>query len=115
MAERIGALHHVTAFAGDPARNLDFYARVLGLRLVKRTVNFDDPGTWHLYYGDQEGTPGSILTFFPIPGMPTGGAAPARRPRRRSACPLPRFPSGVTTLRARASPSRKPAPASARR
>ena len=72
MSENFGALHHVTAFAANPARNLDFYARVLGLRLVKRTVNFDDPGTWHLYYGDQEGTPGSILTFFPIPGMPRG-------------------------------------------
>jgi glyoxalase family protein len=72
MAEHIGALHHVTAFAGDPARNLDFYAKVLGLRLVKRTVNFDDPGTWHLYYGDGAGTPGSILTFFPVPGLPRG-------------------------------------------
>jgi glyoxalase family protein len=72
MAEQIGALHHVTAFAGDPARNLAFYGKVLGLRLVKRTVNFDDPGTWHLYYGDGSGTPGSILTFFPVPGLPRG-------------------------------------------
>ena len=72
MSENFGALHHVTAFAANPARNLDFYARVLGLRLVKRTVNFDDPGTWHLYYADQDGAPGSILTFFPIPGMPSG-------------------------------------------
>ncbi len=60
-------LHHVTAIAGDPQRNVDFYAGLLGLRLVKRTVNFDDPGTWHLYYGDETGRPGSLLTFFPWP------------------------------------------------
>ncbi|MBH0237892.1 ring-cleaving dioxygenase [Methylobrevis albus] len=58
-------IHHVTAIAGPARRNLDFYTRVLGLRLVKRTVNFDDPGTWHLYFGDEAGSPGSILTFFP--------------------------------------------------
>ena len=58
-------IHHVTAISGNASRNLDFYTRVLGLRLVKRTVNFDDPGTWHLYYGDRPGTPGTILTFFP--------------------------------------------------
>ena len=59
-------LHHVTAFSGPAARNLDFYSRVLGLRLVKKTVNFDDPGTYHLYYGDETGQPGTIVTFFPI-------------------------------------------------
>lgn len=58
-------IHHVTAIAGNAARNLDFYTRVLGLRLVKKTVNFDDPGTYHLYFGDQGGHPGTILTFFP--------------------------------------------------
>lgn len=58
-------LHHVTAIAGSPARNLDFYTRVLGLRLVKRTVNFDDPGTYHFYYGDEVGRPGTLLTIFP--------------------------------------------------
>lgn len=58
-------LHHVTAIGGDPQRNVEFYARVLGLRLVKTTVNFDDPGVYHLYYGDQAGRPGSLLTFFP--------------------------------------------------
>ena len=58
-------IHHVTAIAGPARRNLDFYTRVLGLRLVKKTVNFDDPGTYHLYYGDGAGTPGTILTFFP--------------------------------------------------
>jgi glyoxalase family protein len=61
-------IHHVTAIAGDPQRNLDFYAGVLGLRLVKLTVNFDDPASYHLYYGDEIGRPGSLLTFFPWPG-----------------------------------------------
>ena len=61
-------IHHVTAIAGDPQRNFDFYARVLGLRLVKKTVNFDDPQTYHFYFGDGEGRPGSLLTFFPWPG-----------------------------------------------
>src|SRR5215212_7418472 len=59
-------IHHVTAIAGPAHRNLDFYTRVLGLRLVKMTVNFDHPGTYHLYYGDETGQPGTILTFFPI-------------------------------------------------
>ncbi|MEV8272301.1 ring-cleaving dioxygenase [Microbacterium sp. NPDC077184] len=58
-------LHHVTALAGDPQKNIDFYVRGLGLRLVKKTVNFDDPGTYHLYYGDESGRPGSLMTFFP--------------------------------------------------
>jgi glyoxalase family protein len=61
----MAGLHHVTAIAGNPLRNLDFYTRTLGLRLVKRTVNFDDPGTYHFYYGDETGRPGTILTFFP--------------------------------------------------
>ncbi|PYP41912.1 MAG: hypothetical protein DMD43_04730, partial [Gemmatimonadetes bacterium] len=65
-------IHHVTAIASDPQRTLDFYAGVLGLRLVKRTVNFDDPETYHLYFGDETGTPGSILTFFPWPGAGSG-------------------------------------------
>ena len=58
-------IHHVTAIAGPASRNVRFYTRTLGLRLVKQTVNFDDPGTWHLYYGDEAGAPGTILTFFP--------------------------------------------------
>jgi predicted esterase/catechol 2,3-dioxygenase-like lactoylglutathione lyase family enzyme len=68
----IRGIHHVTAIASDPQRNLDFYAGVLGLRLVKRTVNFDDPQTYHFYYGDDVGHPGSILTFFPWPGARRG-------------------------------------------
>jgi glyoxalase family protein len=61
----IQGLHHITAVAGDPQTNVDFYEQVLGQRLVKTTVNFDDPGTYHLYYGDEVGAPGTILTFFP--------------------------------------------------
>jgi len=63
----IEGLHHVTAIAGEPQPNIDFYTGVLGLRLVKVTVNFDDPTTYHLYYGDGQGHPGTILTFFPWP------------------------------------------------
>ena len=65
-------LHHVTAIAGAPQRNIDFYVSGLGLRLVKRTVNFDDPGTYHLYYGDEGGSPGSLITFFPWRGIQQG-------------------------------------------
>jgi glyoxalase family protein len=61
----MSGIHHVTAISGKAARNLDFYTRALGLRFVKKTVNFDDPGTYHLYYGDEVGHPGTILTFFP--------------------------------------------------
>ncbi len=63
-------LHHITGFAGDAQRTLDFYARFMGMRLVKRTVNFDDPATYHFYFGDARGTPGSLLTFFPWPTAP---------------------------------------------
>ncbi len=61
----MSGLHHVTAIASKAQRNFDFYTRTLGLRFVKRTVNFDDPGTYHFYYGDETGAPGTILTFFP--------------------------------------------------
>ena len=66
-------IHHVTAIASDPQRNLDFYVGLLGLRLVKRTINFDDPQTYHFYFGNEVGTPGSIMTFFPWPGARRGG------------------------------------------
>jgi glyoxalase family protein len=72
MTIATSGLHHVTAIAGDPQRNADFYLRTLGLRLVKTTVNFDDPGTYHLYYGDESGRPGSLLTFFPWKNAPSG-------------------------------------------
>ncbi len=77
----IPGLHHVTAISGPPQGNLDFWVRILGQRLVKRTVNFDDPGTYHLYYGDQNAAPGSIMTFFPFvdagPGRAGAGMASA--------------------------------------
>jgi len=69
-------IHHVSTIASDPQRNLDFFAGLLGLRLVKRTVNFDDPETYHLYYGDAIGTPGCIMTFFPWPGAKPGRQGP---------------------------------------
>jgi glyoxalase family protein len=65
MENRILGIHHITAIAGDAKRNFNFYTKVLGLRFVKRTVNFDDPQTYHFYFGDEQGSAGSILTFFP--------------------------------------------------
>jgi glyoxalase family protein len=73
-AHPIVGLHHVTAIASDPQANLDFYTEGLGLRFVKRTVNFDDPGTYHFYFGDDAGSPGTILTFFPWPHAARGSA-----------------------------------------
>jgi len=72
MENRILGLHHITAIADNAKRNLDFYTQVLGVRLVKKTVNFDDPGTYHFYFGNEEGTPGTILTFFPWEGIGKG-------------------------------------------
>jgi glyoxalase family protein len=71
---RLDGIHHVTCITGDAPRNLDFYTRVLGLRLVKKTVNQDDPTVYHLFYADDEGTPGSDITFFEYPGVPRGRA-----------------------------------------
>jgi glyoxalase family protein len=71
---RLEGIHHITAITGDARANLDFYARVLGLRFVKKTVNFDSPEAYHLYYGDELGHPGSIMTFFEFPGVPPGRA-----------------------------------------
>lgn len=72
MAKTIAGIHHITAIAADPQTNIDFYTGVLGLRLVKVTVNFDDPGSYHFYYGDSAGHPGTILTFFAWPGAQRG-------------------------------------------
>lgn len=72
MEDRILGLHHITAIAGNAKRTLEFYTKILGLRLVKKTVNFDDPGTYHFYFGDEKGTPGSVLTFFPWEGIRQG-------------------------------------------
>jgi glyoxalase family protein len=65
-------IHHVTAIASNPQKNFEFYSGILGLRLVKLTVNYDDPTTYHLYYGDEIGRPGTILTFFPWENIPKG-------------------------------------------
>lgn len=70
--KKILGIHHITAIAGNAKRNHDFYTQVLGLRLVKKTVNFDDPNTYHFYFADEVGTPGTILTFFPWEGVSPG-------------------------------------------
>ncbi|HEY0864801.1 MAG TPA: ring-cleaving dioxygenase [Lacunisphaera sp.] len=72
MNAQVSGLHHITAIASDPRQNLDFYTRALGLRFVKKSVNQDDPGTYHLYYGDYAASPGTILTFFPWAGLRRG-------------------------------------------
>ncbi len=72
MTDRLHGIHHITAISSDAQGGIDFYTRVLGLRLVKITVNYDDPATYHLYFGDALGTPGSILTFFPFAGTGAG-------------------------------------------
>ncbi|WP_226898353.1 ring-cleaving dioxygenase [Mangrovicoccus algicola] len=76
MKDQIKGLHHVTAISGDPQENVDFFTRVMDQRLVKRTVNFDAPDTYHLYYGTQAADPGSILTFFPFADAGPGRAGP---------------------------------------
>ena len=65
---KLRGIHHITAIASDPQTNVDFYKQTLGLRFAKRTVNFDDPSTYHLYYGDRTGRPGTAMTFFAWPG-----------------------------------------------
>jgi glyoxalase family protein len=84
---QLDGIHHITCITADAHGNVDFYARVLGLRLVKKTVNFDAPDVYHLYYGDERGTPGSILTFFEFPDAARGrvGAGMIHRLRGRVA------------------------------
>ncbi|OLE70727.1 ring-cleaving dioxygenase [archaeon 13_1_20CM_2_51_12] len=72
MVKGVLGLHHVTAISSDPQKTLDFYTKILGLRLIKLTVNYDDPSTYHIYFGDEVGHPGTVLTFFPWPGQPKG-------------------------------------------
>ena len=76
MSRAIPGLHHVTAISGPPQANVDFYVGTMRQRLVKRTVNFDAPDTYHLYYGDRTGSPGTILTFFPFANAGPGRAGP---------------------------------------
>src|SRR5437667_12892383 len=71
---QLEGIHHVTAITGNAPQNVDFYARVLGLRLVKKTVNQDDPTVYHLFYADEQGSPGSDITFFEYPGAAPGRA-----------------------------------------
>src|SRR5260370_35132467 len=72
MVKGVLGLHHVTAISSDPQKTIDFYTKILGLRLIKLTVNYDDPSTYHVYFGDEIGHPGTVLTFFPWPGQPRG-------------------------------------------
>lgn len=84
----LSGIHHVTAIASAPQRNLDFYTRTLGMRLVKLTVNYDDPGTYHFYFGDELGQPGTILTFFPWPGARQGRQGTGQTTRTSLAVPV---------------------------
>jgi glyoxalase family protein len=99
MPTPIVGLHHVTAIASDAQRTLDFYTQVLGLRFVKRTVNFDDPGTYHLYFGDDAGSPGTILTFFPWPRATRGHSGAGEVAQTAFSVPLASIPYWETRLR----------------
>ena len=97
-------IHHITGIAGDPQQNLDFYAGVLGMRLIKKTVNFDDPFTYHFYFGDEAGMPGTILTFFPW----TADGQPGRRGAGQTQSYAFSIPRGVyRLLAAKASGARR--------
>src|SRR5438876_943516 len=114
MGKEILGIHHVTAIAGDPQANIDFYTGLLGLRLVKLTVNFDDPTTYHLYYGDGVGHPGTILTFFPWPAAQRGRRGTGQvtetaftiRAGRNCRCPLRSRGAGGQSRRRHGSPYR---------
>src|SRR6516162_375328 len=104
----IRGLHHVTAIASGAQANIDFYTRVLGLRLVKRTINFDAPDTYHFYYGDSGGSPGSLLTFSHSRTRQPAASVPAWPRRRPSPFPRPRWRHGCPVLPKRGSTSRVP-------
>jgi glyoxalase family protein len=97
----IPGIHHVTAICGDPQRNVDFYTGVLGLRLVKKTVNFDDPTAYHLYYGDEVGTPGTLMTFFAWPGARPGRVGVGQVSTTSFSVPGPSIDRWVDHLRRR--------------
>src|SRR6059036_3832507 len=105
----VRGLHHVTAIAGPAQENLDFYAGVLGMRLVKKSVNQDDPGTYHLFYADAEGHPGTDLTFFPWSHVAPPRLATASRWRWASKC---RTRASSTGARASRSTGSSPVPRS---
>lgn len=94
----IPGIHHVTAISGAPQANFDFFAGVLGQKLIKKTVNFDDPGTYHLYYGDATGSPGTILTFFPYLHAAPGRAGPGMASAYAYAVPSDRFQAVAAEL-----------------
>ena len=98
MSRFVNGLHHVTAIAGDPQRNLDFYAGAMGLRFVKKTVNFDDPGAYHLYYGDRLGAPGTAMTFFPWTRAPRGRVGAGQVTLTQFAVPPGALPFWVARL-----------------
>ena len=95
MTRTIPGLHHVTAICGPPQANVDFYAGLLRQRLVKKTVNFDAPDTYHLYYGDRAGSPGTILTFFPFADAGPGRCRDGGCGRLRGAKGWPRRLDGM--------------------
>ena len=99
MSTPILGLHHVTAIAGNPQTNVEFYTGVLGLRLIKKNVNFDDPGTYHLYYGDGVGSPGTIMTFFPWPGVRRGVIGTGQTSTTAFAVPEQSLASAVRSIR----------------
>ncbi len=92
MTTQLLGIHHVTAIVGEPQENIDFYTSVLGLRLVKQTVNFDDPYTYHLYYGDETGQPGTIITFFPWPASRHGSSGTGQISAIQFAVPVGALP-----------------------
>ena len=99
-APTVPGIHHITAISGPAQENLDFYAGTLGQRLVKKTVNFDDPGTYHLYYGDRKGSPGTILTFFPFAGAAPGREGSGQALAYAYAAPKGAFDGWVNRMRA---------------
>jgi glyoxalase family protein len=108
VGNRVLGIHHVTAICSDAQQNVDFYSGVLGLRLVKRTVNFDDPGTYHLYYGDGVGHPGTILTFFSWPGAGKGRLGNGQITATSFAIPVGSLAYWQSRLREQAVPFRGP-------
>ena len=115
MTVILPGIHHVTAITADAQQNIDFYCGVLGLRLVKLTVNFDDPGSYHLYYGDELGRPGTIITFFAWPGGYRGRIGPPQVTTTSFAAPLGSSTIGRSgSASIRSTPSRR-SPVSAKR
>lgn len=107
MKKQTAGIHHITAIVGHPQENVDFYGRVLGLRLVKKTVNFDDPGTYHLYFGDKGGRPGTIITFFPWVNADQGTIGDGQVGVTSYAVPVGSLPFWVNRLASEAIPFKK--------